>query len=119
MIKQYCDHCETEILDGVTEGLSEDDVYAIEGQDSYHFHISAVGLLLCRDCFDSLLVNALDLEMVQPHVEEKAEEPEPEPEPKPSKPGSFMGQLSPGGQWSWSGSGRPSDDWHFIIAKEV
>lgn len=66
MIKQYCDRCEKEVLDGVTEGLSELDVLATEDQDSYHFHINAVGLLLCRDCFDTLLMNALGLEMAQP-----------------------------------------------------
>jgi len=32
-------------------------------------------------------------------------------EPKPTKPGNHYGELSPGKEWFWDGSGLPGDAW--------
>lgn len=36
---------------------------------------------------------------------------EPSEEPLPSLPGTYYGELSPGGQWFWRGTGAPDDEW--------
>jgi hypothetical protein len=32
-------------------------------------------------------------------------------EQKPAVPGTYYGELSPGGEWRWNGTGLPNDDW--------
>lgn len=119
MIRQYCDNCGEELTPD-NPGVQDLDTFAVQGQDSVHFQISVVdrSLIYDRDCFDSLLLNSLNLEVTSVDQEKEADTDralaEQEGEPKPHGRGSWMGQKSPKGEWSWQGTGDPSDDWQRI-----
>lgn len=40
-------------------------------------------------------------------------------EPIPTTPGTFDGELSPGGEWKWEGTGTPDDKWISVLTAPV
>ena len=40
-------------------------------------------------------------------------------EVKPSAPGTYYGELSPGGEWRWNGTGLSNDDWVAVGQADV
>lgn len=78
MITLHCDRCEQEVNNGILEGYSELDKLANDSGDSYRFHITAVSKLLCSNCFEAMLMNALGLEYAREPTTEEQEEQEQE-----------------------------------------
>ena len=40
-------------------------------------------------------------------------------EAKPGVPGTYYGELSPGGQWRWNGTGLPTDGWVEVAQQQA